>query len=179
MSFNSLSALLDDQLQELHAAEEHLAKNLPALLQGVYSAELRLLIEQHSKESESHEKNLAEILIKRGISPHAGRCKVVDALLKRAREVSEARGNSVVLDVALICILQSIGASERSAYESAKTVAESLNVSDVVNVLLVHAREENAREQSLTVLSEDMTDSMQTRRAPEAAAPFKQFGGEA
>jgi ferritin-like metal-binding protein YciE len=161
MSFRSVEELLDDQLQELHAAEVHAVKGLPALLGGAFSEELKSLLQRHIKESESHERALAAILKKRSISPHLGRCRVVDAMLKRGREIAEMRGDSVVLDVGLAFVLRALETYEQCAYSMAKTLAEALDLRDVAEVLHTNYRDEEKMEQSVTVLSEDMIDAAQ------------------
>jgi ferritin-like metal-binding protein YciE len=169
MSFRSIEELLDDQLQELHAAEAHIVKDLPALSNGASSDELKSILQRHINESEKHERSLASILKKRAISPHIGRCRVVDVLLKRGREIAETRGNSVVLDVGLAFIVRAIETYEQCAYSSARTLAEALGLMDVAEVLEANYREEEKMEQSCTVLSEDMVDAAQL--VPSSASP--------
>jgi ferritin-like metal-binding protein YciE len=179
MSFQNLAALLDDQLQELHSAEEYLAKNLPELLSGVYSSELKSLLEQHIRESESHERKLAAVLKKRGLSLHAGRSRVVDLLVKRGRELVEMRGDSTVLDIGLLFILRAVETYEKCAYDAAKTVAEALDLQEVIAVLLENTRDEEAMERSCTVLSEDMIDAVHSSLFIEAPQSTRQPGGVA
>jgi ferritin-like metal-binding protein YciE len=177
MSFRSLEELLEDCLQELHAAESHLVKELPALQAGAFSAELKSLIQQHIRESEAHERALATILKQRAIPSNLSRCRVVDVLLKRGREIADMRGNSVVLDVGLSFIVRAIETYEQCAYTSAKTVAEVLSLQDVVEVLETNYRDEERMEQSCTVLSEDMVDGAHAAVAESQASSSSQAGG--
>lgn len=179
MSFSSLEVLLDDYLQELHAAEAHLVKDLPALQAGAFSGELRSLLQQHIRESQAHERALAAILKQRAIPPHLGRCRVIDVLLKRGREIADMRGNSVVLDIGLAFILRAIETYEQCTYSSAKTVAEVLSHQDIAQVLETHYREEERMEQACTVLSEDMIDGAQGAAVASQASSSSQAGGVA
>jgi ferritin-like metal-binding protein YciE len=171
MSFRSVEELLDDQLQELHAAEVHIVKGLPALLDGAFSKELKSLLGGHIQESERHEQTLAVILKKRSISPHIGRCRVVDALLKRGREIAETRGSSVLLDVGLVFVLRAIEAYEHCSYSAAKTLAEALSLSEVVEALETNSRDEEKMEQACAVLSEDMLDAVQLNPSSTSSSP--------
>jgi ferritin-like metal-binding protein YciE len=180
MSFRNLEELLDYQLQELHAAETHAVKDLPAILQGAFSEELKSLLRQHIQESESHEQALAEILKKRATTPHLGRCKVVETLLKQGKAIAETRGNSVVLDVELSFILRMIETYEQCAYDSAKTLAEALGLDEIAAILQNSARDEQKMEQSCTVLGEDMIDALHLASSLASAAGVStQTGGVA
>jgi ferritin-like metal-binding protein YciE len=84
----------------------------------------------------------------------------MDALLRRASEVAQSRGDDRLLDLALIFIMRKIESYEQGAYEDAKTVAEALNETEVISVLERHILEEGQQERSWTVLGEDMVDSL-------------------
>ena len=94
----------------------------------------------------------------------------MDALLKRALEIAQTRGDSVLLDVGLACLLRQIGNFERCSYEIAKTLAEVLDRSSEAKVLESHARDEAVIEQTCTVLSEDMIDSLQLELARKSSS---------
>jgi len=111
------------------------------------------------------------ILKKRNIAPHVGRCRVVDVLLQRGREIADTRGNSLVLDVGLTFILRAVETYEQCAYSAAKTLAEALDLHDLAEILQASARDEEKMEQSFTVLSEDMVDAAQVKSAS-ASSPL-------
>jgi ferritin-like metal-binding protein YciE len=158
MSYYNLKSVLDSQLQELYAAELHLAKELKVLFEVAVSKEFKSQLLGHSRETQSHVEVLGELLERRKIVVHETRCKVMDALLKRASEVAQSRGDDRLLDLALIFIMRKIESYEQGAYEDAKTVAEALNEGEVVSILERHIREEGQQERSWTVLAEDMVD---------------------
>ena len=158
MSYYNLKSVLDSQLQELYAAELHLAKELKVLFEVAVSKEFKSQLLSHSRETQSHVEVLGELLERRKIVVHETRCKVMDALLKRASEVAQSRGDDRLLDLALIFIMRKIESYEQGAYEDAKTVAEALNEGEVVSILERHIREEGQQERSWTVLAEDMVD---------------------
>jgi hypothetical protein len=160
MSYHSLKSVLDSQLQQLYAAELYLAKELKVLFEVAVSKEFKSQLLSHSRETQSHVEVLGELLERRKIGVPETRCKVMDALLRRASEVAQSRGDDRLLDLALIFIMRKIESYEQGAYEDAKTVAEALNESEIVSILERYIREEGQQERSWTVLAEDMVDSL-------------------
>jgi len=176
MSYYNLKSLLDLQLQELYAAELHLAKELKVLFDVAVSKEFKSQLMRHSQETQGHVEVLGELLDKRKIGIHDTRCKVMDSLLKRASEVAQSRGDDRLLDLALIFAMRKIESYEQGAYEDAKTVAEALNETEVVSVLERHILEEGQQERSWTVLGEDMVDSLVASAASTKGIEVEQRG---
>jgi ferritin-like metal-binding protein YciE len=165
MSLTRLDSLLHEYLQELHACEVQVVKEMPRLIDGALSNELRTLLKSHGDESARHEASLAAVLKQSGALVHGVRCRVGDALLKHALEVADMRGNSVLLDLSLILVLRQLESFERGLYESITSLAEVLERQDLVTLLKSCASDEDHMEQSLTVLGDDMMDSLQRERA--------------
>jgi ferritin-like metal-binding protein YciE len=171
-----LESLLNDQLKELYAAEVHLSKGMPRLLEGVYSSELKTLLEEYQEQCEAHEKSILKLLKQQSTTLHAPHCKAVDALVKRALEISQARGDATLLDVELLSVFCQIGSYTKCAYELARTVSETVNDSEALKVLDAHMRDEVIIEQSCTVLFEDMIDSMYAEGVRRTEASTQQAG---
>lgn len=167
MSLTRLDSLLHEYLQELHACEAQVAKEMPRLVEGALSSELRTLLKNHGEESARHEASLAAVLKQSGASVYGVRCRVGDALLKHALEVADMRGNSVLLDLSLLLVLRQLESFERGLYESVTSLAEVLERQDLVKLLKSCASDEDQMEQSLTVLGDDMMDSLQRERSHE------------
>jgi ferritin-like metal-binding protein YciE len=155
-----LESLFNEHLQELHAAETHLVNEMPRLIQGALSSEFKSMLQQHAVQSEKHAAYLEGVLKQRGLPLHEIRCKPIDLLIKQGLEIAERRGDTVLLDLSLISVLRQIETYERCAYETTRTLAESLDLLDVVKTLDLHIQDEGQMEQSWTVLIEDMVDSL-------------------
>ena len=165
MSLTRLDSLLLEYVQELHACEAQVAKEMPRLVEGALSSELQTLLKSHGEESARHEASLAGVLKQSSASVHGVRCRVAETLLKHALEVADMRGNSVLLDLSLILVLRQLESFERGLYESVAAIAEVLEQHDLVKILNSFASDEEQMEQSLTVLGDDMMDSLQRERA--------------
>jgi ferritin-like metal-binding protein YciE len=138
------------------------------------------MLRQHAQESEKHARYLEGLLKERGLPLHAVRCKPIDLLLRQGLEIAERRGDTVLLDISLIAVFRHIETYERCAYETARLLAEALNLADIVKALDAHIRDEGQMEQSWTVLSEDMIDSLHKESgAQKPARPTSAQGGVA
>lgn len=160
MLYQTLQSTLDLQLQELYAAEAHLAKELKHFIDVAVSAEFKSQLEKHSKETEQHAQAMLTLLQRRNLDAHEAKCRVMDALIKRGSEIVQSRGDDMLLDLGLVLTLRTIEMVEQSTYEGAKTIAEALGEDEVVKVLERHLREEGQQERSWTVLAEDMVDAL-------------------
>ena len=158
--YQTLRSLLDLQLQELYAAEAHLARELKHYIDGAVSTELKSQLVKHKEDTEHHAEGLATLLQKRSLDLHGVTCRVMDALIKRGNEIIQSRGDDMLLDLGLVLTLRAIDTLEHSWYENAKTMAEALGEEEVVRVLNRYLREEGQQERSWTVLAEDMIDAL-------------------
>jgi ferritin-like metal-binding protein YciE len=160
MALLRLESLFNGHVQELHAAETHIVKDMPRLIQGALSSEFKSMLQQHAEVSARHARNLEQLLKQRGVALHTAHCKPIEVLLKQGLEIAERRGDTVLLDLHLISVLRQIESYQRCAYETARTLADALELVDVAKILDTHIREAGQMEQSWTVLSEDMVDSL-------------------
>lgn len=172
MLYQTLQSILDMQLQELYAAESHLARELKHFIDGAVSAEFKSQLAKHSQETEQHAQAMHALLQKRNIDAHEAKCRVIDALIKRGGEIVQSRGDDMLLDLGLVLTMRTIDIVEQSTYEGAKTIAEALGEDEVAMVLERHLREEGQQECSWTVLAEDMVDAlvMASTKAKRSAA---------
>jgi ferritin-like metal-binding protein YciE len=160
MLYQTLHSMLDLQLQELYAAESHVARELKNFADGAVSSEFKSQLVRHSQETEQHVQAMAEVLQKRNLSTHEAKCRVMDSLIKRGNEIVQSRGDDMLRDLGLVLTMRTIDTLEQSAYENAKIMAEVLGENDVVKVVERHLREEGQQERSWTVLAEDMVDAL-------------------
>lgn len=160
MSYQTLQSMLNQQLQELYAAESHVAREIRHYVDGAVSAEFKSQLMKRSEETERHVETLSALLQKRGLDAHEAKCRPMDALIKRGGEVLNSRGSDMLIDVGLVFTMRTIETLEQRAYEDAKTLAESLGEDEVLKVLDTHLREESQQECAWTVLADDMIDAL-------------------
>ncbi len=160
MTLSSLNSLLLEQLRVLYAAESQLVRGIPKLIEGVSSSELKSLLAQHLAETEKHLERLDAAATHLHEKLAGERCRPVEALLKEALDLTERRGDDRVLDAGVIATMRMIESFEKTAYELARDVVEVLNESEILKIVDANLLDENRCEQSMTVLFEDLIDSI-------------------
>jgi ferritin-like metal-binding protein YciE len=160
VTYSSLHALLDDQLQEMYAAEHDLVRRLPLLAEGASSTELKHCIQGHLEDTEKQLDRLEHILKARGVPLRGKTPRAIDALVRQGLEIVERRSNETLMDLGLIFVLRHIEDVERGSYEIARSIAEVVDCPDIIQTLDRSRDEEDQMERSLTVLCDDMIDSV-------------------
>jgi ferritin-like metal-binding protein YciE len=158
--YSNLHALLDEQLQEIYSAEHELARRLPLIGDGAGSSELKHALLGHAEQTEKQLDMLEHILRARGLPLRGRNHRAIDALIRQALELFERRGNETSMDLGLIFIMRHIEDLERGSYEIARSIAEVLEASDLVKTLDRLRNEEDQMERTLTVLGDDMMDTV-------------------
>lgn len=171
MRLIGLKSLLVEHLKVLCACESTLAKRLPKLIDQVELQELRELLQGHLIETERHADVLASLANRVECSLADGRCRIVEILLDQAFELTEARGDERVMYVGIVAIIRQIEEYERTAYEAARSLAEAIDDRTIYEALDRNLLEESRFEQSMTVLFEDLIDSM--FEGPESLERFR------
>ena len=175
MTLSSLNSFLREQLQMLYAIEHDICRALPKIMEGVSSSELKSLIKQHLEESERHASSLETVASQLQEKLSGGRCRAVEALLKEAVELTDRRGDDRVIDVGVISLIRYVETFEKVAYEAARAIAEVLGESEVEKILDTNLLDEERCEQSMTVLFEDIIDTIheasKTRPGTSLGAP--------
>lgn len=172
MAFLTLYSLLLEQLRLLYGAETHLTKALPRLIEGVASSELKSLLAQHLEETEDQLERLDIVATQLHEKLAGQRCRVVEGLMREAAELTERRGDERILDAAVIGVMRVVEGYERSSYEIARGLLEVLGEAEALKAIDRNLLEENRCEQSMTVLFEDIIDSVHAlpHHAPSPAA---------
>lgn len=88
------------------------------------------------------------------------RCRVTEAFVKQALDLSELRGDERILDLAVMAVLRQVGHFERGMYEIARSLADVLDESESSRLLDTMVSETERMERSLILLTEDMMDSV-------------------
>lgn len=160
MVYSTLQELLNDQLSQIYAAKSHLAKALPHMIEGAYSTELQSFLRLRLQQTLHQLERLDRALKNLSVSMHGMRCQVMDAFIKKAADITDRRGNEVLLDIGLVFVMRHIENYESSFHENARTIAEVLGHKHLVKMLDENREEDEQMERSWTVLSEDMIDTV-------------------
>jgi len=170
MAENGLRELYIDELKDLFSAENQLVKALPKMAKAATSDKLRQGFEDHLEETKGHVQRLIQIFEALGESPKGKKCKGMEGLIEEGSEMEE-EFDSAVLDAGLIGAAQRVEHYEIAAYGTARSFAEELGESKHVSLLEATLAEEEATDEKLTKLSEEVnqqansSEPMQRQRA--------------
>jgi ferritin-like metal-binding protein YciE len=160
MIYSTLQVLFNHTIRDLVVAEKRIIREIPKLIEGASSSELKILLGAYAEERALDISNVERVLSAHNISLETAHAKSVDALIRQAHDIAEKRGDQFLLDIELISVVRRWEELQKAGYEFACLCAETLGYSDftesVSNVIL-HI---NKLECSMLVLLEDILDSI-------------------
>jgi ferritin-like metal-binding protein YciE len=153
---SSLEVLLAHEVKDLYNAENQLVKALPKMAKAASNPSLQEAFTTHLEETKVHVERLEEIAKLLDTSPKGKVCKAMEGLVEEGAEAIEDTGDAAVKDLALIVAAQKVEHYEIAGYGSARTLAETLGLTDIAEILQTTLDEEGATDQILTDLAESI-----------------------
>ncbi|MET4518158.1 DUF892 family protein [Bradyrhizobium sp. I1.7.5] len=153
-----LGDLLIDQLRDILHAEKQLTKALPKMAEAARFDQLRELFEQHLTETEAQVERINECFGLLGKSARAKPCKGMAGLVEEGQEVI-AEGEDkedAAADLALIGAAQRVEHYEIAGYSTARSLAQQLRHSQIVNLLAKSLAEEENADQLLNQVARSL-----------------------
>ena len=153
-----LGDLLIDQLRDILHAEKQLTKALPKMAEAARFDQLRELFEQHLGETEAQVERINECFELLGKSARAKPCKGMAGLVEEGEEVI-AEGEEkedAAADLALIGAAQRVEHYEIAGYSTARSLAQQLRHSQIVNLLSKSLAEEENADQLLNQVARSL-----------------------
>ena len=151
-----LKELYVDELKDLYSAENQLVKALPKMAKAATSDKLRQGFEEHLEQTKGHVQRLEQIFESLGESPKGKKCKGMEGLIVEGSEMTEEDFDDPVLDAGLIGAAKRVEHYEIAAYGTARSFAEELGESEHVSLLEATLSEEEATDEKLTELSQEI-----------------------
>jgi ferritin-like metal-binding protein YciE len=154
MSGNNLRDAFVGEIRDLYNAEKQVVKALPKMAKGATSDELRTAFEAHLEETEGQVTRLERVFELLDEKPRGKHCAGMAGLLEEGSEKLNEDLEDAVLDASLIGAAQKVEHYEICAYGTAVAWAESLGLTDVVELLTETLDEEKAADQKLSALAQ-------------------------
>jgi ferritin-like metal-binding protein YciE len=151
---DTLAELLADELKDIYNAENQLVKALPKMAKKASSEALSAAITKHLGETQNHIKRLEQVGETLGIKLTGKKCHAMEGLVAEGKEVLEEKGQSAVIDAALIGAAQRVEHYEMAAYGTARAMAEALGHAKVAKLLQQTLDEESAADEKLSQIAE-------------------------
>ena len=149
MTHEDLKEVLVEHIKDLYDAEKQIVKALPKLAKIVESEELSEALTSHLEETKAQVSRLEKVFGLLDVQPKGKTCKGMKGLLEEGSEVAEEE-EGVMRDLAIIAAAQKVEHYEISAYGTARTLAEKLNLSEAAELLQQTEEEEAQADETLT-----------------------------
>ena len=151
-----LKEFLIEELRDIYWAEKHLVKALPKMAKATTSEELTAAFEDHLAVTEEQVARLEQVFELLGEKPRGKKCEAMEGLVEEAESIIEdTEEGSATRDVALIIAAQKVEHYEIAAYGGLTTLAKTLGLDDVSNLLGETLEEEKETDELLTQLAEN------------------------
>ncbi len=149
--------LFVDGLKDIYWAEKELLKNLPKMVKGATSQELKKAFEDHKTQTETHVQRLEKSFESIGEKAKAVKCEAMAGLLKEAAELmEETEAGTPVRDAALIAAAQKVEHYEIATYGTLATMAGHMGHKQAQKELHNTLNEEKKTDSLLSTIAEKM-----------------------
>ena len=151
-----LEKFFHDQLKDIYWAEKALLKALPKMQKKATTEELQQAFEDHTVATQEHAKRLEQVFEMLGKKAQAKKCEAMDGLIKEGEGIiEETEDGTMTRDVALIMAAQKVEHYEIATYGGLVQLANTMNHSDIAEILEQTLQEEKDTDQLLTYIAEN------------------------
>lgn len=150
MESSQLMKLFEDELKDIYWAEKALTKAIPKMVKNATSTELIDALESHLSQTENQVTRLEKVfesIDKKGV---AKKCEAMDGLIKEGQEIMEECEEGAMCDAGIISAAQKIEHYEIASYGTLRQFAETLDLTEAVDLLEQTLEEEKAADEKLT-----------------------------
>lgn len=152
------SLLLDffiDEIRDIYWAEKHLAKALPKMGNKATTKELAQAFADHLIETEGHVTRLEEVFELLDRKAQAKKCEAMQGILEEADTIiGDTESDTMTRDAGLILAAQKAEHYEIATYGGLITLATTLGLPRVAEILRQTIGEEKAADEKLTQIAE-------------------------
>lgn len=157
---SGLRKLLEDQLADIYFAEKQLVKALPKMVKAASNDELRAAFEGHLEETRGQVERLEEVFGALDIPAKGKTCPAILGILQECTELMEEYADDEALDAALVDGGKKVEHYEIATYTSLCAWAEQLGLEEVAGLLRENLEEEQAADETLTGIGEEVIGDM-------------------
>jgi len=152
----TLADLFHDTLKDVYFAEKKIYATLPKMAKSAQNESLTAAFEKHHVETEGQIKRLEEVFEEIGEKPQGKTCDAIMGILDEGAEIRDEYKGSPALDAGLIAAAQAVEHYEMSRYGTLSAWAHELGHSKSVKLLEATLDEEEATDEALSVLAENV-----------------------
>ena len=153
-SFNSIDDLLVNQMKDLYDAEHRIADALPKMADKATNPQLKSGFEKHLGDTKTQITRLEQAFEALGKKADRETCQATVGLIKEGQETLDAKGDSDVIDAALIANAQRIEHYEIAGYGTVRSLARRAGHQKVADLAQQTLDEEGQMDKQLTQLAD-------------------------
>ena len=151
-----LQELFLDELRDIYSAEKQLVKALSKMEKAASSEELANAFSEHLAVTQEQVSRLEQVFELLEEKPRAKKCEAMEGLIKEAESViEETEEGTSTRDVALIIAAQKVEHYEIATYGGLATLAKTMGINEVKELLGQTLEEEKETDELLTQLAEN------------------------
>ena len=151
-----LQELFLEELRDIYWAEKHLVKALPKMQKAASSEELANAFAEHLEVTQEQVTRLEKVFELLNEKARGKKCEAMEGLVKEAESVIEdTEEGTSTRDVALIIAAQKVEHYEIATYGGLATLAKTMGITEVKDLLGQTLEEEKETDELLTQLAEN------------------------
>ncbi|MCU1223393.1 MAG: hypothetical protein JWQ42_1486 [Edaphobacter sp.] len=145
-----LKDVLVDELRDMYSAENQLVKALPKLAKGAKGAKLKELFTAHLEETKGQVERLKQVFEHLGEKPTGQHCNGMEGIVEEGKDALEKDEEGASFDCGLIGAALRTEHYEIAGYQATISMAKTLGMQDVIDLLTENLNEEMAAAAKIT-----------------------------
>ena len=137
-----LKDVLLDELRDMYSAENQLVKALPKLAKGANDTKLKELFTKHLEETKGQVERLKQVFAHLEEKPTGEHCDGMEGIVEEGKSALEKDEEGASFDCGLIGAALRTEHYEIAAYQATISMAKTLGMQDVINLLSANLNEE-------------------------------------
>ena len=139
-----LKDVLLDELRDMYSAENQLIKALPKLAKGAKNPKLKELFTKHLEETKGQVERLKEVFGHLEEKPTGEHCNGMEGIVEEGKDALEKDEEGASFDCGLIGAALRTEHYEIAGYQATISMAKTLGMQDVIDLLTENLNEELA-----------------------------------
>lgn len=150
MKSSQLMKLFEDELMDIYWVEKALTKAIPKMAKKATSEDLKEALENHLAQTNEQVGRVEMVFEIIGKKASAKKCEAMEGLIKEGEEIMEECEEGAMRDAGIISAAQKIEHYEIASYGTLVQFAETLDMTEVADLLEETLNEEKEADEMLT-----------------------------
>lgn len=155
MQSSQLMELFEDELKDIYWAENALVKAIPKMINNATSKELNAALTAHLAETSEHVNRLEKVFSLIDVKAVAKKCDAMEGLIEEASDIMESCEEGAMRDAGIISAVQKVEHYEIAAYGTLRQFAETMDLTEVEQLLATTLQEEKEADLKLSDVAMD------------------------